>query len=118
MLIRYDYLDSILSDSFFKFEPAPDFRHSASELMDLLDLESFEEIDQAVQRAIKGCQAMGIPVNRNFKQVFRYNGDCLEKDYKLTSLASYLVIINADPGNTKVAQTQLIYYMKLNQPTN
>ncbi|MFO8129439.1 MAG: hypothetical protein R6T99_06010 [Bacteroidales bacterium] len=66
--------------------------------------------DEAVERAIRSCRSQGIPPYIHFKKIYRYSGDALEADWKLSPLGCYLILINADPSNPLIArfQTSLI----------
>jgi hypothetical protein len=83
----------------------------ASELTDRLKI-SEEDFDDAIERAFSACVSLDIPIRNNFRQVYRSFEDYLVTDWKLTSLACYLIIINADPANANVARIQLIFATK------
>lgn len=83
----------------------------ASELTDRLKI-SEEDFEDAMQRAFNACVSLNIPIKTNFKSVFRSFEDYLVTDWKLSSLACYLIIINADPANAAVARVQLLFATK------
>jgi hypothetical protein len=66
-----------------------------------------KELDEAIERAFKACSSLNISIKHNFKSVFRTCEDHLITDWRLTALACYLIVINADPGNDKVARMQI-----------
>ncbi|MES2734212.1 MAG: hypothetical protein V4714_20865 [Bacteroidota bacterium] len=96
------------------FEANPQFKRYASDLLDMLGLESFEEILEPIERAKRTCQTMGIPENQHFKQIYRFNSlsMSLRPDYKLTPLATYLITVNANPANINVAKAQVYFFLK------
>lgn len=83
----------------------------ASELGDRLKLKE-AELDKAVERAFSACRSLDISVSKNFKSVFRPCADHLITDWKLSSLACYLIVINADPSNQAVARVQILFAAK------
>jgi hypothetical protein len=83
----------------------------ASELMERFKF-SEEEMDNAVERAFKACYSLRIPIGENFRSVFRSGENSLSNDWKLSPLACYLVLINADPGNAEIAHLQLVFATK------
>lgn len=83
----------------------------ASELMEQLNA-SEEELDVAVERAFKACASLNISIKQNFKSVFRTCEDHLVTDWKLSALACYLIVINADPANERVARMQVHFATK------
>ena len=84
----------------------------ASDLVESLMIEDREELQFAIKRAFKACTALRISVRDNFKSVIRFDGVNLLEDWKISSLASYLIIINANPLNPNVAKAQLYYIYK------
>ena len=96
------------------FEVNPVFKHYASDLLQMLGFEDFDEILEPIERARRTCLTMGIPEDSHFKQIYRFNSlsMSLRCDYKLTSLATYLVTINANPANANVARAQVYFFLK------
>jgi hypothetical protein len=84
----------------------------ASDIMEQLGYESYNDLTIVLNRAIQACRAMSIPVSLHFRQVFRYDGEKTWLDWRLSSLGCYLVVVNADPGNPVVARAQLYVFMK------
>jgi hypothetical protein len=83
----------------------------ASELTERLNV-SEDELDAAVERAFKACASLNISIKHNFKSVFRTCEDHLVTDWKLSALACYLIVINADPANERVARMQVHFATK------
>jgi hypothetical protein len=83
----------------------------ASDLRDRLKLKD-EELEIAVERAFKACRSLNISVSKNFKSVFRPYNDQLVTDWKLSSLACYLIVINANPEIPAVARVQILFAAK------
>src|SRR5690349_18133061 len=96
-------------EAIIPFETPPQFKHYASELLDMLGFETFDEILVPLERAMLACQTMGIAEDQHFKQIYRFNtlSLSLRCDYKLSPLAAYLVTINANPTNINVARAQV-----------
>jgi hypothetical protein len=83
----------------------------ASELTDRLKI-SEDDFDDAMERAFSACVSLDIPIKTNFRSVYRSFENYLVTDWKLSSLACYLIIINSDPANANVARIQLLFATK------
>lgn len=94
-------------------EPEPSIKYIcyASELAERLSATE-EELDTAIERAFKACASLNISIKQNFKSVFRTCDDHLVTDWKLSPLACYLIVINADPANPRVARMQIHFATK------
>lgn len=112
MLQLYDYLDEVLSVN--KIRPNNShakLKYYGSELMEKLDYKDQDEFKVSIERAIKACHSLNVPVKSNFKEVYRYKEEGLTKDWLLSQLGCYLVIINGNPANANVAKAQLMFAM-------
>lgn len=78
----------------------------------MLHCHSLEDIAGAIGRAMQVCEQAGFAVPVHFRHVFRPTGEGLQRDVRLSSLASYLVIINAGTEHEAVAKAQIIAYFK------
>ena len=83
--------------------------HYASELKKQFGFEQDEEFEQALERALKVCGSLAISVEDNFSSVYRFNSIGLIRDWKLSNLACYLIIVNANPENSNVARAQVYF---------
>jgi hypothetical protein len=92
-------------------EPILNYICYASELTERLQVPE-EDLDIAIERAFKACISLNISIKNNFKSVFRTCDDHLVTDWKLTPLACYLIVINADPANQRVAKMQVHFATK------
>lgn len=80
-----------------------------SELTHVLECSSQDTVQYALSRAIRTLLMLNIPVRHHVKEVYRTEEGCVNRDYRLSSLASYLTIINAEPVNPIIARAQLYY---------
>jgi hypothetical protein len=117
MLKLYDPWESILN-SLQQKEAVPELLYYASEIEQSMGFTD-EELEAAIERAFKACKTLRISIDDNFKSIFRSdNVHEMIPDWKLSSLACYLLIINADPSNTNVAKVQLFFASKNFQETH
>lgn len=72
-----------------------------------LGIEHGPEMYEAVQRAMMACRGAGLSVDRNFKEIFVSRGGVIYRDWKISSLARNLIILNADPSNPIIAKIQV-----------
>ncbi|MGB4776700.1 MAG: hypothetical protein WBP45_16090 [Daejeonella sp.] len=84
----------------------------ARDLMEYLEFDDEQEFKIAVDRAFKACEVLHISIDENFKTIFRYNGNSLVRDLKLSLLGCYLITINANPQNPNIARAQLYFTIK------
>jgi hypothetical protein len=112
MLTLYDPMSNAISSMHrYRFD-APVLRYYASDIMQQLGCDTPGEISGALNRAMKACAVIGISIEDNFKPVNRYDGERLMADWKLSSLACYLLVVNGDPCNPAVARAQLLALMR------
>ena len=106
MLKLYDPLEDYLS-IFNSKKNATELKYYASEIVESLGLFGDEELKSAISRSFKICSSLHISIEANFKTIYRSKGKDLFSDWKLSPLACYLITINANPSNPKVAKAQL-----------
>lgn len=93
-------------DQFYEIVADSELKFFASEML-LFGFNDMEQIEQAVERAIKICKSASIPVRKNFKSVYlSYQGTVI-CDWKISSLGRKLLILNADASIPLVAETQV-----------
>jgi hypothetical protein len=107
MLKLYDPWENIF-DSLLQKDTVPELIYYASEIEQSMGFTG-DELEEAIERAFQACTNMHIAIDDHFKAIFR-SDDTHEMlpDWKLSSLACYLLIINANPANCKVARMQLL----------
>ena len=112
MLKLYDYLEAMMEeqDSHQWFIETK-LNYFAGDIMEILAIENVAEIASSINRAVRACRTMGIPFSSNFKRVYRFDGKNLIADWKMSSLACYLLIINCNPCHQSVAKAQLYFAM-------
>ena len=108
MLKLYDPLEDYLSE-FDRQKNAVELRYYASEVIRSLGLLEDEELQSAINRALKICLSLHISIDENFRTIYRFNGNDLITDWKISPLACYLITINANPSNPKVAKAQIFF---------
>jgi hypothetical protein len=81
--------------------------HYASEASKEMEFENDEEFYEAVKRAMTICSSAGIPLEGNFKLIFKCSSKNISYDWKLSLLACQLVCINDKTSNSNVAYKQI-----------
>lgn len=76
----------------------------ASVFMQMLGYNEMKSFQNAINRAIRACMSLGIEFNDHFIHVQE-----LEKEYKLTRFACYLIAMNGDPKKEPVAKAQIYF---------
>lgn len=115
MLKLYDYFEAIMESERNKewLFDSDSYRNRlnyfASEVMKNLEIEDDDEIASSINRAFQACSSLNIPFKRNFKKVYRSDGESVFADWKISPLACYLIVINCNPGNEHVARAQLFF---------
>ena len=116
MLKIYDYLEETpeeLNRRKLFFENS--FKYYTSDIMELLNIKDTDDIVSSLNRAFLACESLQIPLNYNFKKIYCFDGKNMIVDWKISTLACYLIVINCNPSNECVAKAQL--YFALNQVT-
>jgi DNA-damage-inducible protein D len=80
-------------------------------LMELLGYKSRQSFEKAINRAMTTCNTLNIPIFENFIEVISEVNGKIVRDFKLSRFACYLVVMNADNKNKKVAQAQAYFAM-------
>ncbi|MFD2244860.1 hypothetical protein [Pontibacter ruber] len=79
----------------------------ASDLIRCEGCRNFEELSQAVKRATEVCNCMHMPLQENFKVVYRSQNGEVVQDWKLSPVAYMLTMLNADARSNVVARLQV-----------
>jgi len=87
------------------------YPYLASEIIDSLNIKDANEIAISLNRAFIACRILQIPLHRNFKKVYRFDGETMVADWKISALACYLIVINCNPSHESVARAQLYFAM-------
>lgn len=112
MLTLYDYLQtSIEKHNQQQWFAESKLNYFASEIMQTLAIDDADEIAISINRAFEACSILHIPFQQNFKRVYCYDGQNLLMDWKISSLACYLIVINCNPNRESVAKAQLYFAM-------
>lgn len=86
--------------------PAP-MPHIASALVDEQVYSSTELLEAAISRAFQICLQLGIPISTHFRHIHVFSGDGeTAVDWALSDLAFYLLLLNGDAANERVACAQ------------
>jgi len=104
----YDYLDIVMKEhqqqqAYKNFK----LNYFVSDIMNGLNIDNTQEIQISLNRTFAVCKTLHISKPQNFQKIYRFDGKNLHIDWKISSLACYLVIINCDPLNEFVARAQL-----------
>lgn len=103
----YDYLDVLMQEH--KKQQFENFKlkYFVSDIMSDLNINDANEIEFSLNRAFAACSILNISKHLNFKKIYRFDGENLHIDWKISSLACYLIIVNCNPSNEFVALAQL-----------
>lgn len=85
---------------------------SGRDLMDMLGYESWSSFQKAIQKAMVTLTTLNINIMDNICQVECERDGKKELDFKLSRLACYLVVMNADNKKQAVAEAQ-VYFSNL-----
>lgn len=108
MLKIYDYLDEVLATEKIKqTRRHQKLAYYASEIAERMGEASTNDFSDTLFRTFKICSALDIPIDENFKKIYRYDGQQMVMDWQLSSLACYLLMLNGNPTNPSVAKVQL-----------
>ena len=105
----YDYLDVLLQEH--KKQQFENFKlkYFLTDIMSNLNINDAIEIQVSLDRTFAVCSALHISQLANFQKIYRFDGEKLLVDWKISSLACYLLLINCNPTNEFVAKAQLSF---------
>lgn len=103
----YDYLDVVMQEHKKQQFENLKLKYFLSDIMSDLKIIDAEEIQASLDRSFAVCNALHISQLVHFQKIYRSNGDNLIVDWKISSLACYLILINCNPKNEFVARAQL-----------
>lgn len=92
---QYNQLDPIIESFINRIEELK-YHHYASELLKSCLKDSDYNLDLAVRKAIAICKLTGIPVKEHFIVIYRSDATGISRDWKLSNLASGILIISSD----------------------
>lgn len=102
----YDHSTPRMFDDFIENFNRRNCIHYAS---DLFKDESFKKeiaINYAINRAKRACTTLNVPLAEHFVSVYRAIDEEVYVDWKLSSFAAYMTLINGDPSDPLVAKFQ------------
>ena len=79
----------------------------ATDLLECRGCSSMAELSEAVRKATEVCTCMHLPLQENFKVVFRSRNGEVMQDWRLSPMAYMLLAINSDTSNQVVAKLQV-----------
>jgi DNA-damage-inducible protein D len=81
----------------------------ATDLMKLLEYESLNSFNKAINKAMTTCNTLNIPIFDNFIQEHKIIEGKSSVDYKMSRFACYLTVMNADSRKSGVAMAQAYF---------
>lgn len=84
----------------------------ARDLMPLLGYDTFSTFESAINKAIRACTSLGIPLHDVINPIEREIDGIDQRDYKLSRFGCYLVAVNGDVAKPEVAAAQA-YFLTL-----
>ena len=106
-LVPYDPFRSSIFDELMDAVSLRACRFSAQELMRILEYDNAKQFGVVIEAARRACQTQRIPIHHHFRTIFISDCEAVYQDYRLSGLACYLIVMNADPVYPAVAQAQL-----------
>ncbi|NSL88711.1 hypothetical protein ECE50_017855 [Chitinophaga sp. Mgbs1] len=112
MLKLFDYLEEVIATERISQLNNPPLLYTTSQIMKELGYTEVALIQEPLDRAMRACTSLQIPVNYNFRKIYCFKDGEMITDWQLSELATYLFMINCNPLNPVVAKAQLIFMMK------
>ena len=109
---EYNYTDPII-ESFISHINDLNYHYYASELLSRLMQSDDFDFDASIRKAIAVLRLTGIPVQQHFSCIYRSDIMGTKRDWKLSELASRLIVISSEPANKEIEKIQdaLMKYM-------
>lgn len=102
---EYNYTDPVI-ESFFSRINDLNYRYYASELLNRLMKSDDFNFEASVRKAIAILRLTSVPVQEHFSCIYRSAYHGMRRDWKMSELASSLVIISAEPQNREIEEIQ------------
>ena len=102
---QYNQIDPVL-ELFINRINELKYRYYASELLNRIIKTSDFNLDLAVRKAIAICKITGMPVKEHFTCIYRADSFGLKKDWKLSELASSIIIISYESSTEEIKKIQ------------
>ncbi len=106
----YDNTTPHYIDDFIEIFNRRNCIHYASDLFKDKVFSKEIAINYAINRAKYACTALNIPLTEHFVSIYRSINDEVYVDWKLSSFAAYLTMLNGDPSDPLVANFQRALY--------
>ena len=81
----------------------------ARDIMPLLGYDTFSSFESAINKAIRACTSLGIPLHDVINPIDRRIEGIDQRDYKLSRFGCYLVAVNGDVAKPEVAAAQAYF---------
>jgi DNA-damage-inducible protein D len=81
----------------------------ARDFMSMLGYDSFDTFEKAINKAIRACSTLNIPLVDAIRPIEREINGAQERDYRLSRFGCYLVAINGDVKKPQVAAAQAYF---------
>lgn len=102
----YDHTTPKFVEDFMEVFHKRNCKVYASELFKDTGFSNEIPINYAVKRAKCACVALKMPIEEHFVSIYRAIEDEVYVDWKLSSFAAYLTLINGNPSDPLVADFQ------------
>lgn len=106
----YDQSTPRFMESFIENYNRRNCIHYASEIFNDLNYTEETAINLAVKRARAVCRTLNTPAIEHFMPIYRAINDEVYVDWKLSSFAAYLALLNGNPSSPAVASFQKMLY--------
>lgn len=110
--LETDQYNSPYFEDFLQSLQERKLRLYASELKSVLEIPLMSQLEEALHRAMSVCRSQQLELAEHFKPIYRCEETGVVKDWKLSPMAWYLVMINSDPSCPEVARMQLALIRK------
>lgn len=102
----YDHSTSRIFDNFIENFHRRNCVHYPSDIFKDENYKKEIAINYAINRAKMACSALNVPLAEHFVSVYRAIDEEVYVDWKLSSYAAYMTLINGDPSDPLVAEFQ------------
>jgi DNA-damage-inducible protein D len=107
MLITvYDHTTPRFIEGFVDYFNRRNCIHYASDVFKDFNFSKELAINYAIKRAKYACTTLNVPISEHFVSVYRAIEDEVYVDWKLSSFAAYLTLLNGNPSDPLVASFQ------------
>ena len=110
MLRQFDFFETERPTYLYESRAETSYDYYLGEICSKLGLEDENDVELALSRVFDAFRTLELSIPENFKKIYFEEEESIFFDWKLSKLALYLFVINANTSNPNVARMQVHFF--------